>query len=58
MNRQQILEAISMMAKSQGLYGRLYNFLTNGSNAAEEAMVTLEEQNFGDVVDLALFIEG
>lgn len=58
MNRQQILDAISTMAKSQGFYRRLYDFLTNGSTAAEKEMVKLEEQNFGDIVDMVLFIEG
>ena len=58
MNRQQILDAIKNLAMSQGMYGRLYNMLTNGTDGAEEALYVLESQNFGDVVDMILFIEG
>ena len=58
MNREEILNAIQNLAASQGFYGRLYDMLTNGSDAANEAMAMLEQQNFGDVVDLVLFVEG
>lgn len=58
MDRQQILNAIKNLAMSQGMYGRLYNVLTDGSEEAEEALEVLESQNFGDVVDMVLFIEG
>ena len=57
MNRQQILEAIKSLAASQGFYGRLYNALTNGTEEAEEALETLERQNFADVVDMVLWLE-
>lgn len=57
MNRQQILEAIKSLAASQGFYGRLYNALTNGTEEADEALETLERQNFADVVDMVLWLE-
>jgi len=57
MNRQQILDAIKGLARSQGFYGRLYERLTDGSESAEEALATMEEQNFGDVLDMILWIE-
>lgn len=57
MNKEQILNAIRSLAASQGFYGRLYNALTNGSEQAEEFLATMEEQNFGDVVDMVLWLE-
>lgn len=58
MNREQILSNIKSLAKSQGLYGRMYEFLTSGTDEAENALTTLEGQHFGDVVDMMMFIEG
>lgn len=57
MNREQILSTIKGLAMSQGLYGRMYEFLTSGTDKAEEALTILEEQNFGDAVDMVMFIE-
>lgn len=57
MNREQILSTIKDLAMSQGLYGRMYEFLTSGTDEAEDALTTLEEQNFGDAVDMVMFIE-
>lgn len=57
MNREQILSAIKSLAMSQGSYGRMYEFLTSGTNEAEDALTILEEQNFGDAVDMVMFIE-
>lgn len=57
MNRQEILSSIQSLSMSQGFYGRLYQFLTNGSDEAEEYMNKLEEQKFNDVVDLVMYIE-
>ena len=57
MNKEQILNAIRSLAASQGFYGRLYNALTNGSEQAEEFLATMEEQNFGDVVDMVMWLE-
>ena len=56
MNREQILSAIKGLAMSQG--GRMYEFLTSGTDEAEDALTILEEQNFGDAVDMVMFIEG
>ena len=57
MNRQQILEAIKGLAASQGFYGRLYYALTNGTEAAENALTEMEEQNFADVVVMVMWLE-
>lgn len=58
MDREEILNAIKDLAQSQGLYGRLYRSLTDGSEQAENMLNTLVEQNFKDKVDLVLYIEG
>ena len=58
MNRKEILDTIKLLSAGQGFYGRLYNFLTNGSEEAENALDELEEQQFADAVDMVLFIEG
>ena len=57
MNREQILSAIRSLAASQGFYGRLYERLTDGSEEAEEALDLMEEQSFGDVVDMVMWLE-
>lgn len=57
MNKEQILNAIKELAQSQGLYGRLYRSLTDGSELAKEMMKELEKQNFKDSVDLVMYIE-
>ena len=58
MNREQILSNIKGLAKSQGSYGRMYEFLTSGTDEAENALTELEGQHFGDVVDMVMFFEG
>lgn len=57
MDREQILEAIQNLAMSQGFYGRLYERLTDGTDRAEQALNYLEEQKFGDVADMVIFLE-
>lgn len=57
MTRTEILKAIENLAPSQGYYGQLYNFLTNGSEQSEEALYILENQNFKDIVDMIMFLE-
>lgn len=57
MNRQEILSSIQSLSMSQGFYGKLYQFLTNGNDEAEEYLNKLEEQKFNDVVDLVMYIE-
>ena len=58
MNREEILSSIRSLSMSQGFYGRLYQFLTSGSDEAEEYMDKLEEQKFKNPVDLVMYIEG
>ena len=58
MNREQILNAIKDLAKAQGKYGKLYEFLTSGTDKAEFSLSLLEVQHFGDAVDLVMYIEG
>lgn len=57
MNREQILSAIRGLAASQGFYGRLYEALTNGSEEADDFLETMVEQNFGDTLDMVLWLE-
>lgn len=53
MDKQQILDAIKMLAQSQGFYGRLYEAIKDN----DEALKTLAEKKFKDAVDLVLFFE-
>jgi hypothetical protein len=53
MNREQILAAVRELAMSQGFYGRLLETLERNENA----LAYLEKQNFGDVVDMVMFLE-
>lgn len=52
MNRNEILNTLRSLSRSQGSYGRLLDNLT------DEALDYLEEQNFADELDMILFIEG
>lgn len=54
MNKKQILNHIATLAQSQGAYERLLKEL----NENEELLEYFEKQNFNDVVDLIMFIEG
>ena len=38
MKREEILSAVKQLSMSQGYYGRLYNFLTEGRDEAENAL--------------------
>ena len=58
MNAQEIMSAIRELAMSQGFYGRLYEKLTDGSDESAEFLNTMVEQNFGDSVDMVLWLEG
>lgn len=53
MTREEILENIKMLARSQGYYGRLLRAIEED----ESILDRLEEQNFNDVVDMVLFLE-
>lgn len=54
MTREEILEAIKDLAKSQGYYGRLLEAIEEED---ETILDDLEAQNFNDVVDRVLFLE-
>lgn len=53
MNEEQILSAVESLSHSQGFYGRLLAELRNN----KQALSYLAKQNFGDVVDLVMFLE-
>ena len=60
-NRDEILKAISSLAKCQGFYSRLYLNLTelrmDDPEEYNRVMTQLEEQNFKDSVDLVMYLE-
>ena len=53
MKKEEILNNIKELSKSQGFYGRLYEQLLDNN----EALEYLESQNFKDVLDLIMFLE-
>jgi len=53
MNKEQILEAIRTLAQSQGFYGRLLRSIDENPSILDE----LEAQNFGDTLDMVLYLE-
>lgn len=61
MKREEILNIIKELAKSQGFYSRLYIDLLyakdNHPEEYEEVMQELESKNFKDPVDLILYLE-
>ena len=56
MKANEILEAIKMLAKSQGFYGRLLNAIET-SEEREAILAELESENFRDVVDMVMFYD-
>ena len=59
MNKEQILDAFRSLARSQGFYGRLLERIDSVDEETREAFLSdLESRNFGDVVDLVMWIEG
>lgn len=58
----QIMATLKELAKSQGLYERIYNELRSYEQYDEEVFeaikTDLETKNFNDVIDLIMFIEG
>ena len=54
MSREEILSAIKNLARSQGSYGRMYQFLTSGSEEAEDMLQDLEDQCFTDTIDMVM----
>ena len=57
MSREEILSAIKNLARSQGSYGRMYQFLTSGSEEAEDILQDLEDQCFKDTIDMVMYLE-
>ena len=58
MNREQIIAAFEMLARSQGLYGRILKSLYEmDEDQRESVLEELENQHFGDTVDLVMYIE-
>jgi len=59
MNREQILSTFRSLAMSQGFYGRLLEQIDSADEEARDAFLShLESMNFGDAVDLVMYIEG
>lgn len=52
MDRDQIIETLKSLARSQGSYGRLLDSIT------EEGIQFLADQEFKDAVDMIMFLEG
>lgn len=61
MKREEILNAIKSLAKSQGFYGRLYERIMEVKEENEENfnefMLQLENENFSDTLDLVMYFE-
>ena len=53
MNKEQILNVIKSLAKSQGFYGRLLEHINENPSYLD----FLEKQNFKDSVDFVLYME-
>lgn len=58
MSREEILSTIKNLSRSQGSYGRMYQFLTSGSEEAENMLQDLEDQCFKDTIDMVMYLEG
>lgn len=58
MTRDDILDAIRMLAQSQGFYGRLLMTLTSlDPDDFDRVMDDLESRHFADTLDLVMFLE-
>ena len=57
MTTKEILETVKYLAKSQGFYTRLYEFLNEGSEDSINYLNILANKNFKDPVDLILYFE-
>lgn len=58
MTRDDILDAIRTLARSQGFYGRLLDAIYEADDdARDEFLDTLEDQHFNDMLDLVMFLE-
>lgn len=58
MNRKEIMDAIQMLAQSQGFYSRMYNAMREADVDDLECFLNeLESQNFKDTVDMVMYFE-
>lgn len=58
MKWEEIIDTIQMLARSQGLYGRLLNAIDRlDKEDREKLKAEWEAQNFKDPVDFVLYIE-
>lgn len=57
MNEKEILEIVKSLAKSQGFYTRLYEFLNEDSEDSINYLNILADKNFKDPIDLILYFE-
>ena len=53
MKKEQILDVIKSLAKSQGFYGKLLEYI----NEEPSYLDFLEKQNFKDAIDFILYME-
>jgi hypothetical protein len=59
MKRAEIENVMRSLAMSQGFYGRLLNDIYSAPEDEQERFwENMEAQNFGDAVDVVLFLEG
>lgn len=58
MSFEEILQGIKSLAGSQGFYGRLYESIMEDEERKEQFKELVEEQNFSDMVDFIMWIEG
>lgn len=58
MSFEEILKEIKILANSQGFYGRLYESIMESEESQEQFKNIVEEQNFNDIVDFIIWIEG
>lgn len=58
MKFEEILNGIRELAKSQGFYGRLYRDLMEDDELMENFKKATERQNFTDIVDFVMWLEG
>lgn len=58
MTRDDILDAIRTLARSQWFYGRLLDAICEADDdARDEFLGTLEDRHFNDMLDLVMFLE-
>ena len=59
MKRHEIENLFQTLSLSQGFYGRLLNSIYSApEDVQNDYWAYMEEQNFGDALDVILFVEG